>query len=140
MSTATRWVVDPATTSAESASRTWGLVKVRGHFDRIHGWLEVDDNGSRRLELIIDATSVNTGNRKRDEHLLGSDFFDTERHPDVRFVSNQISDVDDSESAYRGNCSPPATGWHLKFSPPCGRSKIGSRSTRPRRSTSAILA
>lgn len=47
----------------------WGLAKVKGHFDRIDGWLEIDDVGSRRLELKIDATTVNTGNHKRDEHL-----------------------------------------------------------------------
>ena len=46
MSTTTRWVVDPAQSSAEfRVPHFWGLVKVKGHFDRIGGWLEVDDNG-----------------------------------------------------------------------------------------------
>ena len=103
MSTTTRWVIDPAHSSAEfRVPNFWGLVKVKGHFDRIDGWLEIDDNGSRRLELIIDAASVNTGNRKRDEHLRSADFFDTERHPDVHFVSSQVSDDEDGHLHVQG--------------------------------------
>lgn len=103
MSTTTRWIVDPAHSSAEfRVPNFWGLVKVRGQFDSIDGWLEVDDNGSRRLELIIDAASVNTGNSKRDEHLRGADFFDTERHPDVRFVSSRVSEAEDGDLRVQG--------------------------------------
>ena len=103
MSTTTRWVIDPAHSSAEfRVPSFWGLVKVKGHFDRIDGWLEVDNNGPRRLELVIDAASVNTGNPKRDEHLRSADFFDTERHPDVRFVSSQVSEADDGDLGVKG--------------------------------------
>ena len=80
----------------------WGLVKVKGHFDRIDGWLEIDDNGSHRLELIIDATTVNTGNHERDEHLRSADFFDTERHPDMHFVSTQVNDAEDGHLHVQG--------------------------------------
>ena len=104
MSTTTRWIIDPAHSSAEfRVPNFWGLVKVPGHFDRIDGWLEVDENGSRRLELIIAAASVNTGNRQRDEHLRSADFFDIERHPEVQFVSSQVSDVDDGHLHVRGD-------------------------------------
>jgi polyisoprenoid-binding protein YceI len=103
VSTTTRWVVDLAHSSAEfRVPHFWGLVKVKGQFDRIDGWLEVDHNGSRRLELTIDANSVNTGNRQRDEHLRGVDFFDTDRHPDVRFVSSRVSEADDGDVRVQG--------------------------------------
>ena len=103
MSTTTRWVIEPTHSSAEfHVPNFWGLMKVKGHFDRIDGWLEVDDNGSRRLELVIDAASVNTGNRQRDEHLRSADFFGTERHPDVHFVSSQVSDDDDGHLHVQG--------------------------------------
>ena len=137
MSTTTRWVIDPAHSSAEfRVPHFWGLVKVKGHFDRLDGWLEVDDNGSHRLELIIDATSVNTGHRKRDEHLRSADFFDTERHPDLHFVSSQVSNADDGHLHVHGELLASATGWCLNFGPPCGRSTIRSRSTRVPRSIS----
>lgn len=103
MSTTTRWLVDPAHSSAEfRVPHFWGLVKVKGHFDGIGGWLEMDDDGFRRLELVIDAGSVNTGNAKRDEHLRGADFFDAARHPDVHFVSSQVSNADDGELRVQG--------------------------------------
>ena len=101
--TTTRWMLEPAHSSAEfRVPNFWGLVKVTGHFDRIDGWLEVNDNGVRRLELVIDAASVNTGNHKRDDHLRSADFFDTERHPDVQFVSSQVSDADDGRLNVQG--------------------------------------
>ena len=77
-------------------------MKVKGHFDRLDGRPEVDDNGSHRLPRIVDATSVNTGHRKRDEHLRSADFFDTERHPDLHFVSSQVSNADDGQLHVHG--------------------------------------
>jgi polyisoprenoid-binding protein YceI len=79
-----RWELDAAESSAEFRARTyWGLVGVRGHFGRLAGAVEADG----RLELVIDAASLDTGNRQRDRHLRSGDFFDVERHPQVRFSS-----------------------------------------------------
>jgi len=103
VNTTTRWVIDPAHSSAEfRVPIFWGLAKVKGRFERINGWLEIDANGARRLELIIDAASVDTGNRQRDEHLRGADFFNTEQHPQVRFVSRQVSDADNGHLSVQG--------------------------------------
>jgi polyisoprenoid-binding protein YceI len=88
-----RWRIDPDRSTAEfRVPNFWGLMKVKGRFDRLSGWLEIGNQGERRMELTIDATSVNTGNPKRDEHLRSGDFFDTEHHPTVRFVSTSVSD------------------------------------------------
>jgi polyisoprenoid-binding protein YceI len=43
--------------------------------------------GPVAIELTIDATSLETGNRKRDQHLRSADFFDAEQHRYLRFVS-----------------------------------------------------
>jgi polyisoprenoid-binding protein YceI len=88
-----RWRIDPARSTAEfRVPNFWGLMKVKGRFDRLNGWFEIGERGERRMELTIDATSVNTGNAKRDEHLRSGEFFDTEHHPTVRFVSTSVSD------------------------------------------------
>ena len=87
---ATRWRLDPVQSTAEfRVPNLLGSGKVKGTFDRLHGWLEIGGDGRRRLELTIDADSLNTGNDKRDEHLKSADFFDTQRHPDVRFISTR---------------------------------------------------
>ena len=89
-----RWRLDPVRSRAEfRVPNYWGLSKVKGTFDRLHGWLEVRGDGSRRLELTIEADSLHTGNDKRDDHLKSPDFFDARRHPDVRFVSTAVSET-----------------------------------------------
>ena len=49
----------------------------------------------RRLELTLDAASLNTGNGKRDEHLRSADFIDAQQHPEVRFQSTSVNDSGD---------------------------------------------
>jgi len=100
---AARWRLDPVRSSAEfRVPNFWGLVKVKGRFDRLHGWLEVGEDGQRRLELTIDADSLNTGNDKRDDHLKSPDFFDARRHPHVRFVSTAVGDPVDGRLRVQG--------------------------------------
>ena len=65
----TRWSADSDRTSVDFAVNTfWGLLTVRGHFDRFSGSYEVGPDGAR-IELTIDADSVDTGNAKRDEQV-----------------------------------------------------------------------
>jgi polyisoprenoid-binding protein YceI len=88
-----RWHVDPDSTSVEFAVATfWGLRTVRGRFTRCIGSYEVGPDGPR-LELTVDAASIDTGNGRRDRHLRSADFFDVADHPEVRFVSTHVHDT-----------------------------------------------
>src|ERR1700722_18839432 len=90
----TRWRLGPAASSAEfRVPHFWGLVTVKGRFEYLDGWLEIEENGQRRMTLTIDASSLRTGSRKRDKHLRSAAFFDTQNHPDVRFRSTSVSDA-----------------------------------------------
>ena len=89
----TRWTVDPEHTSVQFAVKTfWGLMTVRGRFDRFDGSYEIGQEGAK-IELTIEADSLDTGNGTRDEHLRSPDFFDVVSHPHVRFASTRIHDV-----------------------------------------------
>jgi polyisoprenoid-binding protein YceI len=80
------WVLDPARSSVEfQVPSFWGLAKVNGHFERYEGKLDLQ--ATPAVQLTIDATSLETGNRRRDRHLRSSDFFDVEHHPQVQFTS-----------------------------------------------------
>jgi polyisoprenoid-binding protein YceI len=91
-----RWQLDPQGSRVEFRGRKfWGLVAVNGHFDAYEGQLDLTAHPA--LELTIDAASVKTGVRKRDQHLRSRDFFDAENHPQVRFASDSV-DLDDHDT------------------------------------------
>jgi polyisoprenoid-binding protein YceI len=81
------WSLDPARSSVEfRVPHFWGLTKVKGHFERYEGKLDLQSTPAARL--TIDAASLETGNPRRDKHLRSSDFFDVENNPQVRFTSD----------------------------------------------------
>ena len=43
------------------------------------------------FNVCISPATVNTGNRKRDEHLRSEDFFNVEKYPDICFESTSIT-------------------------------------------------
>jgi len=88
--------IEPELTSAEFAVSHLGLSKQRGHFARTRGTIVLDPQAhDGRIDLVIDATSVDTGWPARDEFLKGEDMFDTARFPVVTFRSTQLT-FDDS--------------------------------------------
>ena len=88
-----RWIVDPARSTVEFEVKSfWGLTRVVGRFARFDGVYTLGPNG-RAVELIVNADSVDTGNRRRDEHLRSSTFFDVDAHPEIRFTADDVTDA-----------------------------------------------
>ena len=84
-----RWRLDRRRSRVEFRTRAaWGLVAVRGHFEVFEGRLDLAADPA--IELAIDTESLQTGNGKRDRHLRSGDFFDSENHPRMRFVSECV--------------------------------------------------
>jgi polyisoprenoid-binding protein YceI len=84
-----RWRLDPRRSTVEFSVRLfWGLVTVKGHFEEYQGRLDLSADPA--IELTVDAASIQTGNRKRDEHLRSADFFDVEHYPRVQFESDLV--------------------------------------------------
>jgi polyisoprenoid-binding protein YceI len=116
--TGTRWRLDPERSSAEfRVPHFWGLMGVKGRFSRLDGWLETDESGPRRLELTIDATSLDTANAKRDSHLRGGDFFDVERHPTIQFVAGTVAGLDPDHLLVNGELLAAGNGVVLDLQP-----------------------
>jgi polyisoprenoid-binding protein YceI len=83
----TGWLLDPGFSTAEFRVRTyWGLTTVHGHFAQFVGGI----NPAGGIWLVIDATSLDTGNARRDHHLRSADFFDCEHHPRIEFRSTEV--------------------------------------------------
>ena len=83
------WRIDP--TRSQIGFRTpmlWGLNSVEGRFERYEGALDLASEPA--ILLTIEAESIATGNRRRDEHLRSDTFFGVETHPHVAFVSERV--------------------------------------------------
>ena len=63
------------------------LSKVRGRFSRWSGTVLVPDGdwGRATVDVVIDASSIDTGIPKRDTDLRSANFLDVERYPDITF-------------------------------------------------------
>ena len=95
-----RWRIDPARSQVEFRTPTfWGLMSVRGRFERYHGTLDLREEPA--VELTIESASLDTGNSMRDKHLRSGDFFDVENQPQVRFVSDS-AEVEGETLTVRG--------------------------------------
>jgi polyisoprenoid-binding protein YceI len=85
------WEVDPQLSHARFVAATLaGLVKTPGRFRSLSGDLSVDQAGATGT-LVIDASSIDTGNAIRDRHLRSRDFFHVKRHPQLRYEARAIS-------------------------------------------------
>jgi len=113
--TPSRWSLDSDGSSVGFTVKTmWGLIPVRGRFDRFEGSYEVGPNGTT-IELTIDAASIDTGNAKRDEHLRSSDFFDVDEHAHVRFRSTRVHPCGDGMLHVMGNLEVAGIVEPLEF-------------------------
>jgi len=110
-----RWSLDSDGSSVGFTVKTmWGLIPVRGRFERFGGSYEVGRNGTT-IELTIDADSIDTGNAKRDEHLRSPDFFDVDNHAQVRFRSTRVYAVGDEMLHVVGNLEVAGLAEPLEF-------------------------
>ena len=92
------WVLDAQASTVRIASKTmWGAVTVKGGFSTVHGQASVSPDGQLTGTLTIDAESVNTKNKKRDEHLRSAEFFDVKTHPQIQIDVRSATFVTDDE-------------------------------------------
>jgi polyisoprenoid-binding protein YceI len=88
------WTIDrPRSEIGFAVKAMWGLATVRGRFAAYDGRLEVRAGGATG-ELTIEATSLDTGNARRDRHLRSPDFFDVEHHPRLTFTATDVTPRD----------------------------------------------
>ena len=88
----TTWTIDASHTLVEFSAKHMMITTVKGRFAEVSGTIHVDDgNPDRsRVEVEMDAASIDTRSEQRDQHLRSGDFLDVESHPKVSFRSTRI--------------------------------------------------
>jgi polyisoprenoid-binding protein YceI len=85
------WQIDAAHSTAQFSVTHNMISTVRGEFGKMSGAIEYDGASvaSIKVDVTIDATSINTRNEKRDGHLKSPDFFDVANYPTLIFKSKK---------------------------------------------------
>ena len=86
------YTVDPAHTRIGFVARHAMVTKVRGSFDEFAGTAVLDgaNPANSRVEVTIEAASIDTRNAQRDEHLRGNDFLAMQEYPKITFASTGV--------------------------------------------------
>lgn len=93
-----RWPVDGVDFAVDTAL---GMT-IRGYFDRVGGLYEVGPYGAR-IELVVDVTSVDTGNGIWNGLLRSTNSRALTEHPKVRFTSTHVRESWDGTLRVEGN-------------------------------------
>ena len=132
------WSIDPAHTQVGFSVKHLMITNVKGRFPNVTGAIRLDPATSRpQVEVSIDASSITTGDPKRDAHLRSADFLHVEQHPTIQFRADRLKgDVDSKfdlmgELTIRG-VTRPAT-LHVvaegQANDPWGNAKAGYTAT-----------
>jgi polyisoprenoid-binding protein YceI len=99
------WDFDLSHSSIGFHVRHLMVSKVHGRFTTWNGTLEIDEQDltKSRLEVTIDAASIDTKDGKRDDHLRSADFFEVEKYPSLTFVSKEIKRAGDERYLVAGD-------------------------------------
>ncbi len=89
------WTIDPVHSTVTAVAQHLGFASVRGRFDEFAGRIEIapDDVAKSRVEAVITSSSIDTGNRMRDDHLRSADFLDAEAHPQITYASSGLTPI-----------------------------------------------
>jgi polyisoprenoid-binding protein YceI len=86
------WTLDAARSEVRLKVRhMWGLSTITGVFRQFSGNGTVSATGEVAGVFTVDAGSIDTGIKKRDDHLRSADFFDTASHPDFTFAADGVT-------------------------------------------------
>jgi len=91
-----QYTLDPTHSGIGFVARHAMVTKVRGSFKHFEGtgYLDGTDPANSKIDVTIEAKSIDTGNEERDQHLRSNDFFDMAKYPEIKFVSTAARQID----------------------------------------------
>lgn len=102
MAQVTKWVLDPTHSELTFKVKHMMISNVKGEFTNFAVEVAGEDIFKSNVSVTIDASSINTNNTDRDNHLKSGDFFDVENHKDITFKSVSFKKKDDDDYELTG--------------------------------------
>ena len=99
------WKFDPSHSGVRFSVAHMVISEVEGNFSKFDGKVmaSADDFSDAEVEFTVDVSSINTDDKKRDEHLLSADFFNVEKFPTIEFKSTSIKKAGDNKYKITGD-------------------------------------
>lgn len=112
--------------------RHLGISKVKGKFDKFEGNLTLDGAKLAGAEAKIDAASVNTANKDRDDHLRNEEFFNVAKFGSITFKATKVeASTITGDLTLLGVTKPVTLEYTLSetVKDPWGNTKVGLSAT-----------
>ena len=107
------WVLDKNTTAVHFTYDNMGVSRQSGRFKDLEGRLEFSPTEPERgsVDITIKAFAVSTGVAELDKLLRSPDFFDTGRHPTIRFRSVGVRPLSERTGELDGELTMMGITW-----------------------------
>ena len=137
---AATWEIDPSHTTASFKVRHMMVTWVRGEFARVSGKVEYEATrvAEARADITLDASTIDTREQKRDDHLRSPDFLDAAKFPTLTFRSKAVRAVQDGTFELVGDLTIRGVtrevvlkveGPSKEYKDPWGNTKVGASAT-----------
>jgi polyisoprenoid-binding protein YceI len=135
----TTWKIDVAHSNVMFNVSHMVISEVIGNFKDFDASLAQNGNDleGSKLTAKIKVNSIDTDNEGRDKHLRSADFFDTEKYPEITFVSKSFEKVKDNSYKITGDLTMRGvtktvvldTKFNGQMNDPWGNTKAGFKAT-----------
>jgi polyisoprenoid-binding protein YceI len=88
----TNWTIDNTHSEIAFKVKHMMISTVTGHFEKFEANAKTDGDNFNNAVIAFSAktNSINTKNNDRDTHLKSDDFFNSEKYPEMKFVSKSF--------------------------------------------------
>lgn len=91
-----RWTIDPAHSTITITARHMGLASVKGVINEFSGTIDLAELPElSTVQARMQADSIDTGNKMRDDHLRSPDFLDVSTYPLIEYAGIGVSQQGD---------------------------------------------
>jgi polyisoprenoid-binding protein YceI len=86
-----KWEINKTETTFYFRVQALGIITVKGTFTEVTGVIDLENHYPEiEVNITVQTASIESGNKKRNQHLKSGDFFDVVKYPEMTFTSNKI--------------------------------------------------